>query len=247
MKAYVLFYFPVYLIVASYENKLNIKAWAEEDRPREKLIVQGRQALSNAELLAILIGSGSRDETAVALCQRLLSDFDQDLNVLGKLSIKQLTRYKGIGTAKALSIVAALELGRRRQSHEIRQKKQISGSRDAFEFLSPLLSDLAHEEFIALLLNRRNKVMFTDQISVGGVSGTIVDMKKLFLHAVEHQASAMIIAHNHPSGNLRPSEADRQLTRKVKKASELLDISLLDHLIVSEEGYFSFADEGLLQ
>ncbi len=246
MKAYVLFYFPLYLTVASYENRLNIKAWAEEDRPREKLIAQGRQALSNAELLAILIRSGSRDETAVALCQRLLSDFDQDLNALGKLSVGQLTRYKGIGTAKALSIVAALELGRRRQSNEIRKKRQISGSRDAFEFLSPLLCDLAHEEFVALLLNRRNKVLFTDQISVGGVSGTVVDMKKLFLHAVEQQASAMIIAHNHPSGNLRPSEADRQLTRKVKKASELLDISLLDHLIVSEEGYFSFADEGLL-
>ncbi len=240
------FYFVLNLDVASYENKLNIKAWAEEDRPREKLITRGRQSLSDAELLAILIRSGSHEETAVALCQRLLRDFDQDLNALGKLSVGQLTRYKGIGTAKALSIVAALELGRRRESHAIRRKRQISGSRDAYEFLSPLLSDLAHEEFIALLLNRRNKVLFTDQISVGGVSGTLVDMKKLFLNAVEQQASAMIIAHNHPSGNLRPSEADRQLTRKVKKASELLDINLIDHLIISEEGYFSFADEGLM-
>ncbi len=240
------FLFLVLLNMSSYEKKLNIKAWAEEDRPREKLISQGRSALSNAELLAILIGSGNQGETAVALCKRILADFDQDLNALGKLNVSQLTHYKGIGEAKAVSIVAALELGRRRQAFEIKKKNQIKGSSDAFEYLAPLLADLDHEEFMALLLNRRNAILFTDRISVGGVSGTLVDIKKLFRNAVHHQASAMIIAHNHPSGNLRPSEADISLTRKVKKAANIMDIALLDHLIISQEGFYSFADEGHL-
>jgi len=246
VKAYVLFLFFVVLNMSSYEKKLNIKAWAEEDRPREKLMSQGRAALSNAELLAILIGSGNREETAVALCKRILSEHDHDLNALGKLTVSQLTQYKGIGEAKAVSIVAALELGRRRQAFEVKKKNQIKGSRDAYEYLLPLLGDLDHEEFVALLMNRRNAVLLTDRISVGGVSGTLVDVKKLFRNAVYHQASAMIIAHNHPSGNLRPSEADISLTRKVKKAASLMDIALLDHLIISQEGFYSFSDEGRL-
>jgi DNA repair protein RadC len=227
-----------------YDSKLNIRSWAEEDRPREKLMLKGKRALSDAELMAILIGSGSHEETAVSLCKRILSDYDHDLNFLGKLTVSQLTQFKGIGEAKAISIVAALELGRRRQSSEIRKKKQIRSSQDVFKLMAPVMSDLQHEEFYALFLNRSNKVILTDQVSMGGVSGTVVDVKKLYFNAINLQVSNLIICHNHPSGSLRPSYADKQLTRKVSESAKLLDISLLDHVIIAENGFYSFADHG---
>lgn len=229
-----------------YTTSLTIKAWAEEDRPREKLLAQGKQVLTEAELLAILIGSGSRNETAVHLCQRMLAAHEHDLHVLSRLSVHQLMQYKGIGQAKAIAIVAALELGRRRQSAEHRKKTHITGSRDVYELMHPILGDLPHEEFHMLYLNRSNKVVLRERISVGGVTGTVADIKMMLKTAVNLLACGMIACHNHPSGSLHPSQADLKLTKKLKEAGELLDVKLLDHLIVAQEGYYSFADEGQL-
>lgn len=221
-----------------------IKNWNEADQPREKLALKGKHALSDAELLAILIGSGSRNESAVALCQRILHDVNYNLNDLGKVSIDQLQQYKGIGMAKAITIVAALELGRRRQRAEIPEKPTIRSSRDAHQAIAPTLVDLPHEEFWILLLNRANQVTKRVRISEGGTSGTLVDAKKVFRYALEGQASAIILSHNHPSGNLTPSDADLRITRKLVEAGKVLDITVLDHIIVSERGYTSLADEG---
>jgi len=229
----------------SYSKKLSIKSWAEEDRPREKLLSKGKQNLSNAELLGILLGSGSRNESAVGLAQRILESVENDLNDLGKMSIHELKTFRGIGTAKAVGLVAALELGRRRQLKGLKKRDQLNSSRDAFNAIAARLSDLPHEEFWMLLLNRANKLIGWEQVSSGGVSGTVVDAKIVFRKAIEGHASSLILCHNHPSGNLKPSKADIQLTQKLKKAGEQLDILVLDHLIVSEEGYYSFADEGL--
>lgn len=228
------------------KNNLTIKSWAEEDRPREKLLAKGKQSLSDAELLAILLGSGSRDETAVGLAQRILKSVDNDLNELGRRSIAELTRFKGMGEAKSITIVAAMELGRRRQLTDVRERPQIRSSRDAYDVIAPILMDLPHEEFWILLLNRANKVMSREQISLGGVAGTVVDAKIVFRKAIEGMASSIILVHNHPSGNLQPSQQDIDLTRKLKKAGETLDIAVLDHLIIAESSYFSFADENLL-
>ncbi len=231
----------------TYPNaNLTIKAWAEEDRPREKLLAKGRHSLSDAELLAILLGSGSHQETAVDLAKRILQSIENDLQDLGKSSLAELMRFKGIGEAKAITIVAALELGRRRQLSNIRQKPQISCSRDAFNILAPFLVDLPHEEFWILLLNRSNRVIAREQVSIGGISGTVVDAKIIFHKAIEGRASSIILCHNHPSGNLEPSAADQRLTKKLIEAGKTLDVFVLDHLIVSEMGYFSFADEGLM-
>ena len=230
---------------ATYRTTLTIKAWAEEDRPREKLLTKGKHALSDAELIAILIGSGNREETAVDLSKRILKSVENNLNELGKSSVKELMKFKGIGEAKAITIVAALELGRRRQMSDIKERPQIRSSRDAYNIIAPMLIDLAHEEFWILLLNRSNHVIGRANISIGGTAGTIVDAKIIFKKALEMQASGMILCHNHPSGSLQPSQADISVTRKLKQGGTYLDINILDHLIVSEKGYCSLADEGL--
>jgi DNA repair protein RadC len=223
-----------------------ITAWAEEDRPREKMINKGRQALSDAELIAILIGSGSVGESAVELSRQILADVDNNLHELGRRSLADLQRYKGIGEAKSVTIAAALELGRRRQLSDLRERPRISCSRDAFQAIALLLTDLHHEEFWVLHVNKANEVMTRRKLSTGGMAGTVVDIKILFKTAIEGNAAAIIAMHNHPSGNLQPSQADIDLTRRLKKAGEVLDLPLLDHLIVSERGYYSFADEGMM-
>ncbi|HYK77395.1 MAG TPA: DNA repair protein RadC [Daejeonella sp.] len=229
-----------------YEQKITIKAWAEEDRPREKLSVQGRRSLSDAELIAILIGSGNREESAVELSRRILHHCDNDLNRLGKLNIPDLAQFKGIGQAKAISIIAALELGRRRRESISDVQASIHGSKEVYEALSPHFVDLDHEEFWIILLNRANKITSRHLVSRGGQSGTLVDPKIVFNTALAHRASAIILAHNHPSGNLKPSQADIDLTRKLKSAGLLLDIPVYDHLIISDKGFYSFADEQIL-
>lgn len=225
-------------------ENLTIKSWAEEDRPREKLLSRGKKELTDAELLAILLGSGSRKENALQLAKRILNSVDNDLHELGRRSIPELKRFKGIGEAKAVIIAAALELGHRRQILQLRQRPQIKGSQDAFQILSPVLLDLPHEEFWILLLNRANRVLGRERISIGGVAGTVVDAKVIFRIAVEYSACSLILSHNHPSGNLQPSTADCDLTQKLRQAAETLDIMVLDHLIISDSGYYSFADEG---
>jgi len=228
-----------------YRITLPITEWAEEDRPREKLLAKGKNALTDAELLAILIGSGNRQESAVDLCKRILKDYDNNLNEISKATINELMKYKGIGEAKAITIAAALEFGRRRQLSDIKEKPQIRSSRDAYNAIAPLLMDLAHEEFWILLLNRSNHVIGRANISRGGTAGTVVDAKIIFKKALEIQASGLILSHNHPSGSLQPSQADISVTRKLKEGGTYLDISILDHLIVSEKGFCSLADEGL--
>lgn len=230
----------------TYEQKITIKAWAEEDRPREKLSVQGRRSLSDAELIAILIGSGNKDESAVELSKRILYSCDNDLNQLARLSIAELSRFKGIAGAKAITIIAALELGRRRRESESTKRTQVKDSIDVYEFIAPSFKDLNHEEFWVLVLNRANIITSRHLISKGGQSGTIADPKIIFNIALENHASSLILAHNHPSGNLKPSNADIELTRKLKSAGMFLDIPILDHLIITDNGFMSFADEGML-
>lgn len=222
-----------------------IRSWAEDDRPREKLLLKGKAALSDAELIAILIGSGSTSETAVDLSKRILQSLSNKLSELGKLSVKDLTKFKGIGEAKAISIIAAMELGRRRKESEPEKRAKITDSRSAFDVVYPHLGDLNHEEFWVIYLNRANEVIGKENISKGGVSGTIVDPKVVFKAAVQFPASALILAHNHPSGQLKPSQADHQITKKLKEAGNALDIPVLDHLIIGDGNYFSFADEGV--
>jgi DNA repair protein RadC len=225
--------------------KLNIKQWAEEDRPREKLLLKGKYALSNAELLGILIGSGTKELTAVDVAKLILDHNDNDLNKIAKLSVQELIKFKGIGEARAINIVGALELGRRRKTDNNKQAK-ISNSVDVFELMKPELSDLPHEEFWLLLLNRANKVIKKQPISQGGVSGTVADPKLIFGHALSYLASGIILVHNHPSGNTKPSEADKRMTRQMSEAGKLLEITVLDHVIFTDSGYFSFADKNLL-
>jgi DNA repair protein RadC len=229
-----------------YQNKISIKSWAEEDRPREKLSGQGRRALTDAELIAILIGSGSRDETAVELSKRILHHYNNDLNKLGKAGISELSKFKGIGEAKAISIIAALEIGRRRGDSEIKVLDEVKSSRDGYNIMRRHLMDLNHEEFWIMLIGRSNKVLAKELVSKGGLSGTVADPKIIFHMALQHQASALIMVHNHPSGNLKPSREDLVLTKKIADAGRLLDINVLDHLIITDGGYFSFGDEGLL-
>lgn len=228
------------------ENRFGIKSWAEEDRPREKLIEKGRHVLTEAELIAILIGSGSKDETAVELSKRILASVGNNLNDLGKLSIHELVKFKGIGEAKAISVLAAMELGRRRKEAEVAKRERITTSKDVYDIMKSILLDLPHEEFWLLMLNRANRVIKKELISRGGVSGTVVDTKIIFKAAVENYACSIIICHNHPSGNMKPSDADIRITKNIKEAGKLMEIPLLDHLIVAENGFFSFADEGVL-
>lgn len=232
--------------MSDYQNHISIKGWAEEDRPREKLSGQGRRSLTDAELIAILIGSGSRDESAVELSKRILHHYENDLNKLGKASIAELCRFKGVGEAKAISIIAALEIGRRRNETESKPPEEVKGSHDVFKLMRRHLMDLNHEEFWIVLLSRSSKVLSKELVSRGGISGTVADPKIIFYMALQQQASAIILIHNHPSGNLKPSQLDIELTKKVANAGKLLDINVLDHLIITDKGFFSFADEGLL-
>ena len=227
-------------------TSFSIKAWNEDDRPREKLLLKGKIALSDAELIAILIGSGNRQESAVALSQRILNSVANNLGELGKVSPNWLMDFKGVGEAKAVSIVAALELGRRRRSQEALERQKITSSASVFELLQPVIGDLPHEEFWAVYLNNGNKVLQTLQLSKGGITGTIVDIRLTLKTALQLGAVALILAHNHPSGTLKPSTSDTQFTKKIKLAGESLDIKVLDHLIITEKAYFSFADEQLL-
>lgn len=227
-------------------TSFSIKNWSQDDQPREKLLYKGKSALSDAELLAILIGSGNRNESAVALCKRIFSSVNNNLSELGRLSITQLMEFKGIGEAKAITIVAALELGRRRRSEEALEKKKITSSKSVFELMQPIIGELEHEEFWIIFLNNSNKVIDKKQLSKGGITGTLVDVRLVLKYALEVGATGLILVHNHPSGTLKPSEADKSLTNKLKMASESLDIKVLDHLIVTEKAYFSFADESLI-
>jgi DNA repair protein RadC len=232
--------------VEEYQNKISIKSWAEEDRPREKLSGQGRRALTDAELIAILIGSGSRTESAVELSKRILHHYDNDLNKLGKAGISELCKFKGIGEAKAISIIAALEIGRRRGDTEVKVLDEVKSSRDGYNIMRRHLMDLNHEEFWIMLIGRSSKVIAKELVSKGGLSGTVADPKIIYHMALQHQASAIIMVHNHPSGNLKPSREDLVLTKKIADAGRMLDINVLDHLIITDSGYFSFGDEGLL-
>jgi len=224
----------------------SIKNWSNDDQPREKLRDKGKSALSDSELVAILIGSGSRYESAVDLSKRILASVDNHLNELGKLSIKQLMAFKGIGEAKAITISAALELGRRRRAEEALERRKIASSLNAYELLQPILGDLPHEEFWIVFLNNSNKVLNKHQLSKGGITGTLVDVRLVLKMALEVGATGLILAHNHPSGNLKPSEADKNLTNKLQQAAQSLDIKVLDHLIITDKKYFSFADQNLM-
>jgi len=230
----------------SHEKLLNIKSWPPEDRPREKLILKGKSALSDAELLALLIGSGTKTMSAVDLGKKVLQCAGNNLHQLARLTVKDLIKVKGIGEAKAMTIVASLELGRRRKDTDSEEKPKIGSSRDAYELLKSDLLDIPHEEFWVILLNRANRVVKKYQISQGGVTGTVADPKIIFKAALEELASGIILAHNHPSGNLTASQADVDLTKKLAAGGRLLEIQVLDHLIIAGQKYFSFADEGLI-
>ncbi|MCK5206945.1 MAG: DNA repair protein RadC [Cyclobacteriaceae bacterium] len=227
-------------------NYLNILSWAEEDRPREKLLLKGKAALSDAELIAILIGSGTRSISAVDVAKMILAKADNNLNKLAKFSVRDLRKIKGIGEAKAISIVSALELGRRRKDSDFSEKVKITCSNDIYQIMKPELMDLQKEEFWIILLNRANGLIKKEQISSGGISGTVADPKIIFKAALDQYASSIILVHNHPSGNLKPSKADMELTNKMKTAGKLLEIPVLDHIIFGDEGYLSFADDGML-
>ena len=228
------------------EGKYSIKQWAKDDRPREKLLGKGPAVLSNSELIAILINNGSKQKSAVELAQEVLRLGKDNLNELGKLSVKELMKVKGIGEAKAISIVAAMELGRRRQAMASREKPVVSTSADVASYLQILLRDYKHEVFAVLFLNRSNKINHFQIISEGGITGTVADPRIILKKALEEDAVSLILCHNHPSGSLKPSKADEELTLKIKEAAKYFDIKVLDHLIVSDDGYYSFADEGLL-
>ncbi|MFP4557524.1 MAG: RadC family protein [Bacteroidales bacterium] len=225
---------------------LTIKEWAKDDRPREKMMAKGISALSDAELMAILIGSGTKSETAVNVSQRILGSAKNNLNELGKFALKDFTKIKGIGTAKGITIMAALELGRRRKISDAISKKQISSSADVIDIFQPLLSDINHEEFWVLLLNRANRVIEKVRVSEGGLTATVVDVRKIMRTALDYQALGIILCHNHPSGNHNPSDDDIKITQKIKQAASTLDINLLDHVIITNSQCFSMADSSML-
>jgi len=223
-------------------KKLTIKSWAIKDRPREKLILQGKSTLTDAELLAILIGSGTKKESAVALGKRILNSVHNNMNELAALSLENLKEFKGIGEAKAVSIITALELGKRRHFEIVEQKPIIKSSKDVFQIMLPMIGELQHEEFWVLYLNNSNKVIAKEQLSKGGITATMVDVRLLYKKAVALTTVGVIVCHNHPSGKLTPSKSDELLTQKIKEAGQTLDIKLLDHLIITQKDYFSFAD-----
>lgn len=227
-------------------QSFSIKNWSNDDKPREKLAQKGKSVLSDAELIAILIGSGSRNESAVELSKRILCSVNNNLNDLGKLSINQLMQFKGIGEAKAITITAALEIGRRRREEGEKKVEKIGSSKDVFNLLQPVLGELPHEEFWIIYLNNSNKVIHQAQLSKGGITGTLVDVRLVLKQALEIGAIGLILAHNHPSGGLKPSTADKQITEKLKNAAVALDMKVLDHIIITQREYFSFADDNLL-
>lgn len=227
-------------------SSISIKNWSEDDRPREKMMLKGKSVLSDAELIAILIGSGSRNESAVELSKKILASIGNNLNELGKLNLNQLCSFKGIGEAKAVSIIAAMELARRRRSEEAVELSKITSSKIIFEVMQPLIGELHHEEFWVLHLNNANKIIAKSQLSKGGMTGTVVDIRIIFKSALESGAVGIVICHNHPSGVLKPSDADIEITKKVKMAGKSLDIMVLDHVIITQNGFFSFSDEGIL-
>lgn len=226
------------------KSHISIKNWSDDDKPREKLVLKGKQSLSNAELMAILLGSGSRDESALELSKKILNKFENSLHQLGKANLKQLTSFKGMGVAKAVTIISALELGRRRKEEEPKEIKKITSSKDVFTVMQPFIGDLQHEEFWLLLLDNANKVIATKQLSRGGITATIVDCRIIFKMALEANAVSIILCHNHPSGKTTPSEADITVTKKVVTMGKTLEIPILDHIIITETSYYSFADEG---
>jgi len=232
--------------MTDYYKNIPIRLWAEDDRPREKLPRQGKRALSNAELIAILLGSGNRSQSAVELSKHILEDSGGRLRELSRLSVADLTKRKGIGPVKAITLIAALELANRSGAEGSMDRKKVSCSRDVYAFFKPLLQDSTYEEFWILLLNRGNKILRSICISQGGLSGTVADPKKIFKSALELYAASVVLCHNHPSGNIKPSESDIRLTQKLKKAGAFLDLPVIDHIIIGENNYFSFADEGLL-
>jgi len=232
--------------MTDYHKNIPIRLWAEDDRPREKLQMKGKRALSNAELIAILIGTGTREFTAVELSKRILKASGGKLKELSRLSAADLMKNKGIGEAKAVALIAALELANRSGSEQGLTRKKVSCSRDVYSFFKPLLQDSSYEEFWILLLNRGNKIINSICISQGGLSGTVADPKKIFKTALEQYAASVILCHNHPSGNIKPSESDLRLTQKLKKAGSFLDLPVIDHIILGDDSYFSFADEGIL-
>ncbi|WP_462250434.1 RadC family protein [Ferruginibacter sp.] len=224
----------------------SIKNWAADDRPREKLLSKGAEVLSNSELIAILINNGSKDKSAVDLAKEVLRLGSDNLNELGKLTLKDFQQIKGIGEAKAITIAAALELGRRRQASATLDKTLVQSSKDIAQYLKAILKDFTYEVFAVLFLNRANKINHFEIISRGGITGTVADPRIILKKALEQDATSIVLSHNHPSGSLKPSRADKELTQKIKEAAKYLDIKVIDHIIVSEEGYYSFADEGLL-
>ena len=230
----------------NYKNHTNIKQWAEDDRPREKLMLKGRHSMSDAELLAILIGSGTRNESAVDLAKNILNRGHDNLVELSKMNMNDLLAVKGIGRVRAITILAALELGRRRNESEVLMRDKIKSSRDAYEIFRGTMGDRPYEEFWIILLNKANKVLQKCNISEGGISGTVVDPKKIFKISLDHHASSIILGHNHPSGVVTPSEADMRITKKLCDAGAMLEVTVLDHLIIGEDNYYSFADEGTL-
>ena len=227
-------------------SKTSIKFWAEDDRPREKLQSKGREALSNAELLAILLGSGNSEDSAVDLAKKILSSVSDNLVELSKLNLKALEKFKGIGQVKAITIVAALELGRRRRAADVLIRNKVVTSSDAFELFAAKLEDLNHEQFWIIMLDNSARLIELKQLSTGGVTGTIVDAKLVFKMALEHGAVSIIVSHNHPSGQLKPSDQDIRITKQLVAAGKTLDINVLDHIIVAGNSYYSFADEGIL-
>jgi DNA repair protein RadC len=227
-------------------KKLSIKEWAADDRPREKMIKKGIDALSNAELIAILFRTGTRNESAVELARKLLDLAGNNINELAKLSLNELKQIKGVGEAKAIAVLTALELGKRRKIEKVIERKKIQSSKDVFEIFGSLLGDLPYEEFWILMLNRSNSIIDKIKISQGGISGTVTDVRIILKQALENMSSGVILVHNHPSGNLKPSESDASITQKLKDAGKLMDISVLDHVIISDSGYYSFADAGKL-
>lgn len=229
-----------------YKFSFSIKKWSEDDRPREKLLLKGKNALSHAELIAILINSGNKEESAVALSKRILASVALNLTELGKLSVNDLMKFKGIGEAKSISIIAALELGRRCRGEEAIEKTEVTSSSSVFELMQPIIGELSHEEFWIVYLNNSNKVLKKIQLSKGGIIGTLVDVRLVLKAALQISAVGLILTHNHPSGSLIPSQADKKITQRLKIASETIDIKVLDHLIITEKAYFSFADENLL-
>ena len=225
---------------------MSIKFLAEDDRPREKFLLKGKSALSDSELLAIILGSGNNEDSAVELARKILASVDYNWQKLSKLSIKDLMKFKGIGEAKAISVAAALEIGRRKAAQEIPEKEKVTSVNDLYKIFSQYLSDLQTEEFWAIFLDQKNHVIYKTQISKGGISGTLVDVRVIFRIAIEHLATSVVVAHNHPTGNLTPSQPDISITRRIKEAGDLLDIKLLDHLIIGEDAFFSFSEQGLL-